>query len=63
MLLDPIAFRMMQMPIMQVVDVISVLNRRVATTCAVLMRVVAMLIIRHRDCLPNQITRYSPSSQ
>src|SRR5712675_1968014 len=55
MLRHPIAFWMMQMPIMQVVDVISVLNRRVATTCAVFMRVVAMLIIRHRECLPYQI--------
>lgn len=47
-----IAFYMMQMSIMQIINVISVLNRCMATICTMDMSVVAMGCIRHRDFSP-----------
>jgi len=59
----PAAFWMMQMPIMQIVDVISVLNRCVTTIWTMRMGVAAMLFISHRGLLLHQIIRHCYSLQ
>jgi hypothetical protein len=65
MLVDVTSVHVMQVPIVQIVDVVAMLNRDVPATRSVLMRVIGVLWVRaggHSDVTPQSIVQQGVAS-